>query len=172
MGRRLIYQCPAIDSAVDQGDIVDGCPLLEVVAFDPDSIKPAQIGYAAARIVVLTQTCDLANRKTTRVCAARVLVAQEMVDQRIVKEAEVRGPIRAGRVFGMYYLPKDVALGLPEAIVDLRQLHTVRLDLLQALVRNGKRRARIQPLYREHLAKHFADTYSRIGLPEPYETDA
>jgi hypothetical protein len=29
----------------------------------------------------------------------------------------------------------------------------------------------IQPLYREHLAKHFADTYSRIGLPEPYETE-
>jgi len=25
--------------------------------------------------------------------------------------------------------------------------------------------------YREHLAKHFADTFSRIGLPEPYETE-
>jgi len=23
----------------------------------------------------------------------------------------------------------------------------------------------------EHLARHFADTYSRIGLPMPYETD-
>jgi len=36
---------------------------------------------------------------------------------------------------------------------------------------NFARRARVQPLYREHLAKHFADTYSRIGLPEPYPTD-
>jgi hypothetical protein len=52
-------------------------------------------------------------------------------------------------------------------IVDLRQLHTVRLDLLAELCR----RARVQPLYRKHLAKHFADTYSRIGLPEPYDTD-
>jgi len=25
-------------------------------------------------------------------------------------------------------------------------------------------------LYREHLANHFADTFSRIGLPEPYDT--
>jgi hypothetical protein len=24
--------------------------------------------------------------------------------------------------------------------------------------------------YREHLAQHFAVTYSRIGLPEPYGT--
>jgi hypothetical protein len=31
--------------------------------------------------------------------------------------------------------------------------------------------ARLQPLYREHLAKHFADAYSRIGLPAPYETE-
>ena len=55
-------------------------------------------------------------------------------------------------------------------IIDLRQLHTVPLDLLRELCRGGKRRARVQLLYREHLAKHFADTFSRIGLPRPYET--
>ena len=55
-------------------------------------------------------------------------------------------------------------------IVDLRRLHTVRLELLRTLCQGGHRRARLQPLYREHLAKHFADTFSRIGLPRPYET--
>jgi hypothetical protein len=30
--------------------------------------------------------------------------------------------------------------------------------------------ARLLSPYREHLAKHFADTFSRIGLPEPYDT--
>jgi hypothetical protein len=55
-------------------------------------------------------------------------------------------------------------------VVDLRRLHTVRLDLLRDLCRAGRRRGRVRPLYREHLAKHFADTYSRIGLPRPYET--
>ncbi len=29
----------------------------------------------------------------------------------------------------------------------------------------------LQSPYREHLAKHFADTFSRIGLPEPYESE-
>ena len=28
--------------------------------------------------------------------------------------------------------------------------------------------ARLLSPYREHLAKHFADTFSRIGLPVPY----
>jgi hypothetical protein len=57
-------------------------------------------------------------------------------------------------------------------IVDLRQLHAVRLDLLTELSRRGNRRARLLPPYREHLAKHFTDTYSRIGLPVPYETQS
>jgi hypothetical protein len=100
-----------------------------------------------------------------------VFNAQALVDQGLLKAADIRGPIRAGRVFGWYFLPKDDALGLPEMIVDLRRLHTVRLDLLTALCQCGQRRARVQPLYREHLAKHFADTYSRIGLPAPHETD-
>ncbi len=43
--------------------------------------------------------------------------------------------------------------------------------LLTTLCQRGPRKARVQPLYREHLAKHFADTYSHIGLPEPYATD-
>ena len=64
----------------------------------------------------------------------------------------------------------DAALGLPEMIADLRRLHTVKLDVLRALCAAGRRAGRVQPLYREHLAKHFADTFSRIGLPRPYET--
>ena len=52
----------------------------------------------------------------------------------------------------------------------LRQLHSVRLDLLMTLARSGRRRGRLLSPYREHLAKHFADTFSRIGLLEPYDT--
>jgi hypothetical protein len=115
----------------------------------------------------LTQTCDLTNQKAHNAVCAVVIDAQVMVDKQLLKPADIKGPIRAGRVFGWYFLPKNTDLGLPEMIVDLRQLHTVRLDLLTALCRRGQRKARVQPLFREH----FADTYSRIGLPAPYETE-
>ena len=114
--------------------------------------------------IVLTQTCDLANKKTIAVVVAPILTAQNLVDEQTLKATAVRGPIRSGRAYGLYYLPKSADLGLPEAIVDLRQLNTVGLDRLQALCGKRLRRARIQPLYREHLAEHLADTYSRIGL--------
>jgi len=54
---------------------------------------------------------------------------------------------------------------------DLRQLYTIPREVLASLCATGRRKARIQPLYREHLAKHFADTFSRIGLPEPYDSE-
>lgn len=167
----MIYRLPPPDDPLDQGDIIEACPILELTDYDLDGRKPLATNYALQRILVLTQTCDLANAKTRLVLVAVLLDAQWLIDQQMIKAAEVRGPIRAGRVYGWYFLPKSPQLGLPEMIVDMRQLHTVRLDLLIALCQRGQRKARVQLLYPEHLAKHFADTYSRIGLPEPYETE-
>jgi hypothetical protein len=167
----MIYRVPSSDEAIDQGDIIEGCPILSLVRFDPDKPSEIETKHSLQRIIVLTQTCDLANHKATRIIAALVFDAQKVVHDQLLKTSDVRGPLRSGRIFGWYFLPKSVESGLPEMIVDFRQLHTVRLDLLTTLCQRGQRKARVQPLYREHLAKHFADTYSRIGLPEPYETE-
>jgi hypothetical protein len=167
----MIYNVPLPDDPLDQGDIVDGCPVLQIVTFDRENPTLSQVSCSTHRVLVLTQTCDLANQKTQRITVAIVHDAQFLVDQKIVRADDVRGPIRAGRVFGWYFLPRFAACGLCESIVDLRQLHTAPRQVLDALCEAGQRKARIQPLYREHLAKHFADTFSRIGLPEPYETD-
>ena len=167
----MIFRRPLPEDDVDQGDLIDGCPLLWIADFDVRSPETSAVNRALARVVVLTQTCDLANQKTTQVVVALVHDAQTLVASGQVKAAEVRGPIRGARVFGWYFLPKSPELGFGEMIVDLRQLHTVRLDVLKALCLAGRRLARIEPLYREHLSKHFADSYSRIGLPEPYESE-
>lgn len=167
----MIYRRPSPDDPVDQGDVIDVCPLVTVSDFDDSTLETIRVDEAVGRVIVLTQTCDLANQKVSQVVVAVVLDANEVIASGQFKGADVRGPVRAGRVFGWYFLPKNESLGLGEMIVDFRQLHTVRLDLLTTLCAAGHRPARIQPLYREHLSKHFADSYSRIGLPEPYETE-
>jgi hypothetical protein len=166
-----IYSQPVATEALDQGDLIDNCPIVEVAAFDLDRPNQPLVECAAHRAVVLTQTCDLANQKTQRATVALVYEAQQLVEQGLVKASDVRGPIRSGRVFGWYFLPSHRDLGLEESVVDLRQVHTIPLAILHALCQAGHRRARIEPLFREHLAKHFADTFSRIGLPLPYETE-
>jgi hypothetical protein len=167
----MIYRLPAPDEPLDQGDIIQGCPLVIVESYDPERPEQLPVTGAPTRVIILTQACDLVNQKAKSVVVAAVLDAQALVAQGLLKVADIKGPIRAGRVFGWYFLPKSAELGLPEMIVDLRQLHTVRRDLLLHLCQRGQRQARVQPLYREHLAKHMADTYCRIGLPQPYETD-
>jgi hypothetical protein len=168
----VIYHIPGSDDPLDQADIVSNCPIPLLTEFDLEGVRSPQIKVSPCRILVLTQACDLANQKASSVTAAVVHDAQALVEQNLIKPADIRGPIRAGRVFGWYFLPASPDRSLPEMIVDLRQIHTVRLDLLKALCQRGHRPARLPSPYREHLAKHFADTFSRIGLPTPYETES
>jgi hypothetical protein len=172
----MVYDTPATDEPIDQGDIVDGCPIFGIANFESDDLDAGnperlEIEGAFCRVLIVTQTCDFANKKASMATVALVRDADELVRQGLLKSAEVRGPIRCGRVYGWYFLPRSDMHGCPESIVDLRQLHTIRLDLLTELCRRGKRPARVRSPFREHLAKHLADTYSRIGLPEPYQTD-
>jgi hypothetical protein len=166
----VVYTFPSPNDPVDQGDVIEGCPILQIASFDLQAPASPQVACSTQRVVVLTQTCDLASQKTQRVTVAIVHEAQFLVDQGIIKPADIRGPIRSGRVYGWYYLPGHTTRDLRESIVDLRQLFTIPLDVLQVICTGGQRKARLEPLYRAHLAKHFADTFSRIGLPEPYPT--
>lgn len=162
----MIYDAPEAEQRVDQGDLIDACPVVEVTTYRHDLPAARDFVFEARRVIVLTQTCDLEQQKTTLAVVAVVEDATELVMRGAVKESEVRGNLLKGRVWGMYFLPADPALGLPEMVADFRRLHTVRLDILAGLCRAGLRRGRVRSLYREHLSKHFADGYSRIGLPQ------
>lgn len=156
---------------LSQGDILDDCPLV----FWPDQTRQVAEGdepeSQQARVIILTQACDLANDKATRVVVAQVHAAADLVRAGRVTEKYVRDNVRRGQVYGWYFLPADAARpGFTESLVNLRDLHTVPKPLLEGLQARGKHVGRLMTPYREHLAQHFAVTYSRIGLPEPYGT--
>lgn len=165
----MIYDRPDPGDPLDQGDLIEGCPVVGIDAYDL-TLDELEFDQEPHRVLIVTQTCDFANAKVTGAVVAEAFDAQFLVETGVVKADQVRTKMRQGQMWGLYFLPADAALGLPEMVVDLRRLHTVRLDLLRDICRAGRRRGRVRPLYREHLAKHFADTYSRIGLPRPYET--
>lgn len=163
-----MYSDPDPADPVCQGDIIDDCPILFLEGSSADAGSPWRAVRLRVRAVVLTQTCDLAQQKATRVLIALVYVAQKLVDRGVLKVSTIRDQIRQHRVYGWYFLPAGG--NLPESLVDLRDLHTVPRAILDQLAREGKRVCRIQTPYREHMAQHFSVTYSRIGLPRPYET--
>jgi hypothetical protein len=167
----MIYRIPVPHEDLSQGDILDDCPVFglecgtESVDLDAEPIR------WRARVIVLTQACDLANTKTTRAVFAIVHPAQILVDQNQLTASVIRDRVRRHQVFGWYFLPEFPDAGFPKSIVDLRNLHTIPRVALQTVARQGKRLSRLETPFREHLAQHFASTYSRIGLPEPYETN-
>src|SRR6185312_6791829 len=115
----------ALETDLSQGDILDDCPILVWKPEPPlDLDVPPEIRII--RVVVLTQACDLAQDKTTRVVVAPVHDAAELVARNILKAGAIRDQARRGQVFGWYFLPAASApVTLAESIVDLRELHTI-----------------------------------------------
>jgi hypothetical protein len=96
----MIYEDTSPSDPIDQGDIVEGCPLIFVSRLDLDNLGENEIEVVPTRVLVLTQTCDLVHRKVSNVTVATVRDAQFLVAENLLKPADIRGPIRAGRVFG------------------------------------------------------------------------
>jgi hypothetical protein len=96
----MIYSKPLPDVPIDQADIVDDYPLLFLTEYDLNIPGRSEIECVPARVLVLTQTCDLVQRKFSTVTAAVVYETQFIVDQGLLKPADIRGPVRAARVYG------------------------------------------------------------------------
>ena len=167
-----MFIVPPSDSPLTQGDILDECPLVGLNATEPPSDLRTIPGKRwFARIIVLTQACDLAQAKSGRVLVAQVHDAQKLVDEGVLKGTAIRDQMRRHLVYGWYFMPAVTApLLMPESLIDLREVHSVPRVVLEQLVGGGKRVASLISPYREHLAQHFAVTYMRIALPEPYPT--
>jgi hypothetical protein len=155
-----------------QGDVFEECPLVQFdiasPRVDPNDPLPK---FWRGPVIVLTQACDLVQGKSNLVLVAQVRDAQHLVDLGVLKATTIRDQIRRHQVLGWYFLRAVTApVELPESIVDLRDIHSVPRVVLEELIARGKRVATLLSPYREHLAQHFAVTYMRVALPEPYPT--
>jgi hypothetical protein len=135
-----MYDKVGPEAILSQGDLIDDCPLITIRTWPPDRGPDIPSETWTIRVVVLTQACDLAQQKTTRVVVAPVHEAAELVARNILKAGAIRDQVRRGQVFGWYFLPAAPApIQLAESIVDLRELHTIERSTLEYLVGSGKR---------------------------------
>lgn len=165
----MIYDRPAADAPLMQGDILLECPLVywEMVTAEDGTRQPKSIASTES-VIVLTQACDLANAKTSKLQVAVVHNTQTLVSDGVLKPQTIRDQVRRHRVFGWYFLPAGD--GIAESIADLRNVYTVPRELIEQQIVNGHRAATLATPYREHMAQQFAVTFSRIALPEPFNT--
>ena len=147
-----MYEIAPPEQGISQGDILDDCPIfsLERPGGDPDAVW--EVVEFRIRVVVMTQACDLAQDKTTRVVVAVVKTCEHLVAEGVLKPSTIKDNIRLHKVPGFYFLPSAPSpIALPESIIDERDLHSVPKGLLIELAAEGKRLCRIVTPYREHL---------------------
>jgi hypothetical protein len=101
---------------IDHGDIVAECPLTFMRQCSLDDLVASPIECVPTRVLLLTQACDLANRNASNFAVAVLDNVQQLVDEGLLNSAHVRGPIRAGRVYGWYFLPKSATHPLSEMV--------------------------------------------------------
>jgi hypothetical protein len=103
---------------LSQGDIVDACPLVFWADQTREVAEEDQAHRVRARVITLTQACDLANDKTERVVVALVHDAGELVQSGRLREKFIRDQVREGQVYGWYFLPAhESCAGFPESLL-------------------------------------------------------
>lgn len=174
---------------VTQGDIILNCP---VVKMEQTESYPffSTVG-AEITAVVMTQACDLENRKpkVKEITVCPITTLKFVVDGIMSKKfngmqpgkdfeknkAGVVEEIRRGNYLDFHLINKyesGTDLDLPYSIVHLKNQYRIPVNAIQRIVHErGGKRLRLLPPYRESLAQAYTFNFNRIGLPIDIEVD-
>lgn len=168
------------DHSIEQGDLLKDCP----VVLPPKTIVPGTVCQATVRefdVVILTQSCDLAQGKAESITVSPYFKLTELLkndgDYQKVLAADNPAKTRQflntqaklfaqGRKVGFHILDKKSEIGFPEhLIVALRRTYNLDIDFVKSVVQRQSNRVRLLPPYREQLSQSFATLFMRVGLP-------
>jgi hypothetical protein len=123
-------------------------------------------------LVVMTQSCDLANDKVQEVLLAQLVAWPDAVQAEVrrgneaVKSSKFRKQLIDGNVPGLSLLHRrESPPDLPWSVVDFHQLSTLPKAFVCQVASSSGPRLRLRSPYREHLAQAFARYFMRVGLP-------
>ena len=159
---------------LEQGDILRDFPIV-VPASDlsfplPENDIPIDI--RTYDVMLMTQSCDLANAKVDDVmlCPHWDLVQAGKVDDALAKKS-AHDDIRKGRRHRYAMLAAsdvpDLSMGV--RIVDFGSAFSLPKKYVRQFTVHQGQRLRLCPPYREHLSQAFARFFMRVGLPQDIE---
>lgn len=160
---------------LQQGDIFRGFPilrpsitsdLLDAFLNDLDIETPVEV--LTGDVVLLTQSCDLANDKVDTVILCTVWDLAEYENslgsspKEITKRKEL---IRQGKEPSFHMLAASENPAVQLSLVEFKRIYTSPKDILTQFAISCGSRVRLLPPYREHLSQAFARYFMRVGLP-------
>ncbi|GJD22492.1 unknown protein [Rivularia sp. IAM M-261] len=162
------------EATLRQGDYLPGC-LVPIPVFDPTTFgqkdnetKDVQIRIKEFDLIVVTQSCDLDNKKVNQVilCPIFPIMEYEEVNPAFAKKGRWNHVLK-GRTEGLHMLasPENPENNREALVVDLRQIYTLPYEYLLKHATDLGSRWRLKSPYLEHFSQAFARLFMRVGLP-------
>jgi hypothetical protein len=160
---------------LQQGDIFREFPVCrpEVTPANLESLRRNEepsipVEVLKADVIVLSQSCDLANEKIDSVILCPIWVmpiyegnfGSNAKEQRKRKES-----IRQGKEPALHMLARSDNPLVDLSVVEFKRIYTTSRDILVRFADSCGSRTRLLPPYREHLSQAFARYFMRVGLP-------
>lgn len=165
----------ASETLLEQGDILRDCPRFGIEGLDrwpPPDDAEVDVATDLVQAVVLTQTCDLVQKKVEWVLLAVVVPWPEardaMVNQgnQAAKSSKFREALVQGNLPALALLHRHAdAPEMNWSVVDFHQLFVLPKSLVLDLATANGSRLRLASPYKEHLSQAFARYFMRVGLP-------
>jgi hypothetical protein len=155
---------------ISQGDIFFDCPIFmslpTINPSDPRNITEVETIIDNADVVVMTQACDLENRKTESVVVAMLWDPLEMKLEN-KNRWEFISEVHAGRRPNYALIGKHSSenITMRYKIVEFSRIFTLPYEFLMNFSEYHGLRLRLNTPHRELLSQQFGNYFSRIGLP-------
>ncbi|MCP6760040.1 MAG: hypothetical protein NHB32_15100 [Fischerella sp. CENA71] len=156
-----------------QGDYLPGC-IVPIPVFDPTSygknsqIQDVQIEVNELDLIVLTQSCDLDNKKVSQVvlCAIYPIPEFEENNESFKKKGKWN-EVLSSRIEGLHLLasPTNPENNREALVVNFREIYTLPYEYTLKQATELGSRWRLKSPYLEHLSQAFARLFMRVGLP-------
>lgn len=153
-------------SQMAQGDLLPDC-LLPVFTGNSED-EAVQEYLERARLIVVTQSCDLENDKAPNVamCPIYRLDEFEAINESFTRKGAWEN-VRKGRMEGLHLLvsPDNPANNRDSLVVDFGHIVSLPIDYLRQHAASLGNRWRLQSPFLEHFSQAFARFFMRVGLP-------
>ncbi len=154
------------DEPLLQGDFISSCPI--IIPTMEINLKEIETTVREYDVVILSQSCDLIQRKVELVLVCPIWTLTEIEkENEFYKSTRWKNALRRGYIPG-YHLLNKCNLKRYERdfiVVDFKNVYSVPFEFLTKLANEKGKRLSLMSPYKEHLFQAFARFFMRVGLP-------
>jgi hypothetical protein len=150
-----------------QGDYITDCavPIFAEIPTEKIKITPKVKVY---NLIIITQSCDLANGKAPFVALCPIYTITEFeVENPKAAQKGFWEQVRRAKIEGLHLVSsfENSENNCECLVVDFREIYSLPFEFLTKHAESLETRWRLKSPYLEHFSQAFARFFMRVGLP-------